>query len=94
MIEPNTQNLHLKQSLRNPLQVLLCPFHLTFLVLWYLRARILKLYDQTRELKIGDLIEIIPYHVCSTVNLYDELIGVRNGEVEVTWPIWARGKVR
>ena len=61
---------------------------------WGEEYGMLKLYDPTRDLKIGDLIEIIPYHVCSTVNLYDELIGVRNGEVEAMWPIWARGKVR
>jgi 3-hydroxy-D-aspartate aldolase len=31
-------------------------------------------------------------HVCTTVNLADELIGVRDGRVEQIWPILARGK--
>ena len=52
---------------------------------------IMNLHDPKRNLKIGDLIEVVPYHCCPTVNLYDELIGVRKGEVETIWPIWARG---
>jgi len=61
---------------------------------WGEEYGILKLTNPHRDLKIGDLIEVIPFHVCSTVNLYDELVGLRNGELEVIWPIWARGKVR
>lgn len=61
---------------------------------WGEEYGMLTLYDPMRELKIGDPVEVIPYHCCSTVNLYDELVGVRNGEVEVTWPIWARGRMR
>jgi len=61
---------------------------------WGEEYGIIKVYDKKKEIKIGDLLEIIPYHCCSTVNLYDELFGVRNDEVEARWPIWARGKVR
>lgn len=42
--------------------------------------------------KIGDRMAFHPIHVCTTVNLADELIGVRGGRVEVVWPIAARGK--
>lgn len=42
--------------------------------------------------RIGDKIAFYPIHVCTTVNLSDELIGVRNGQVEKVWPILARGK--
>jgi D-serine deaminase-like pyridoxal phosphate-dependent protein len=41
---------------------------------------------------IGDRIAFYPIHVCTTVNLSDELIGVRDGRVEKVWPILARGK--
>jgi D-serine deaminase-like pyridoxal phosphate-dependent protein len=41
---------------------------------------------------IGDRLEIIPNHVCPTVNLADELIGIRNGKMETLIPIEARGK--
>ncbi len=42
--------------------------------------------------RIGDKMAFYPIHVCTTVNLSDELIGVRNGVVEVVWPVLARGK--
>ena len=42
--------------------------------------------------KVGDRIAFHPIHVCTTVNLSDELIGVRGARVEKVWPILARGK--
>jgi D-serine deaminase-like pyridoxal phosphate-dependent protein len=42
--------------------------------------------------KIGERIAWHPIHVCTTVNLSDELIGVRGEKVEVVWPVAARGK--
>jgi len=44
------------------------------------------------DLEVGDRIEWIPPHVCTTVNLYDTMIGVRDGRVENVWEIGARGK--
>jgi len=41
---------------------------------------------------VGDRIAFHPIHVCTTVNLSDELIGVRGDRVEQVWPILARGK--
>lgn len=41
---------------------------------------------------VGDRLAFYPLHVCTTVNLSDELIGVRNGRVETIWPVLARGK--
>ena len=43
---------------------------------------------------IGDRVEIIPNHVCPSLNLMDELTIVRDGEIIDVWPIAARGKVR
>lgn len=43
---------------------------------------------------IGERIEIIPNHICPSVNLLDELNIVRDGQVIDVWPIAARGKVR
>jgi D-serine deaminase-like pyridoxal phosphate-dependent protein len=42
--------------------------------------------------EIGERIAFFPNHVCTTVNLSNELVGVRNGRVEVVWPVAARGK--
>jgi D-serine deaminase-like pyridoxal phosphate-dependent protein len=44
-------------------------------------------------LNVGDTITLLPSHVCTTVNLHDQFVGVRNGVVEVVWPIAARGHV-
>jgi D-serine deaminase-like pyridoxal phosphate-dependent protein len=42
--------------------------------------------------KIGERLRFIPNHVCTAVNLSDELIGLRNGQIVTVWPIEARGK--
>jgi D-serine deaminase-like pyridoxal phosphate-dependent protein len=42
--------------------------------------------------KIGERLRFVPNHVCTAVNLADELIGVRDGRVATIWPILARGK--
>ena len=40
---------------------------------------------------LGDQVRLIPVNCDPTVNLYDHLIGVRNGVVEAVWPVDARG---
>jgi len=47
-----------------------------------------------RKPQIGERVSIIPNHCCLVSNLFDEVIGVRNGQVEVTWQVTARGTVR
>jgi D-serine deaminase-like pyridoxal phosphate-dependent protein len=44
--------------------------------------------------EIGERVTIIPNHACTTVNMHDEVVGMRNGKVEVIWPVLARGTVR
>lgn len=44
------------------------------------------------ELKPGDKVELIPNHVCTTVNLHDRFYGVREGRLESVWPIEGRGR--
>jgi D-serine deaminase-like pyridoxal phosphate-dependent protein len=43
---------------------------------------------------VGDQIEIIPSHGCTTCNLYREYIVHRNGTVTDVWPIEGSGKLR
>ena len=43
------------------------------------------------KLKLGDKIRLIPGHCDPTVNLYDWIVGHRDGIVETVWPIAARG---
>ena len=40
---------------------------------------------------LGSQVRLIPVNCDPTVNLYDHLIGVRNGMVEAVWPVDARG---
>jgi D-serine deaminase-like pyridoxal phosphate-dependent protein len=44
--------------------------------------------------KIGDVVSVVPNHCCVVSNMVDEVYGVRHGQVEVTWPVAARGTVR
>ena len=44
--------------------------------------------------QVGDVVRILPNHVCVAVNLQDEVVVHRGGEAEATWPVAARGKVR
>ena len=43
------------------------------------------------QVALGDVLWLVPGHCDPTVNLYDELIGVRHGHVASIWPISARG---
>ena len=45
-------------------------------------------------IEVGDRIEFIVPHVCTTINLHDTIVGIRNGRVEELWDVQARGKVR
>ena len=44
--------------------------------------------------KVGDVVSVVPNHCCVVSNMVDEVYGVRDGKVEVTWPVAARGTVR
>jgi D-serine deaminase-like pyridoxal phosphate-dependent protein len=46
-----------------------------------------------RELLVGDVVEILPSHVCTTINQHDVMVGIRNGRVETIWPIETRGHI-
>jgi len=47
-----------------------------------------------RPPEIGDRVTIVPNHACVTVNLHDQIVMHRAGEIVETLPIAARGKVR
>jgi D-serine deaminase-like pyridoxal phosphate-dependent protein len=46
-----------------------------------------------QPLEVGDVIALLPSHICTTINLHDVMVGVRGGYVEAIWPIEARGHV-
>jgi D-serine deaminase-like pyridoxal phosphate-dependent protein len=49
---------------------------------------------QDSPIRIGDRIEIIPSHGCTTSNLYSEFVVHRSGLVSAAWPIEGRGKLQ
>lgn len=44
--------------------------------------------------QVGEVVRIVPNHVCPVVNLVDELVTVRGGKITGTLPVAARGKLR
>lgn len=48
--------------------------------------------DPLGVLKVGDKLKLIPGHCDPTCNVHDWYVGLRNGKVEVVWPVSARGK--
>jgi D-serine deaminase-like pyridoxal phosphate-dependent protein len=73
------------------------------LLLEYPEAQVYKLNEEhghvdvsrcERRPRIGDRVSVVPNHACGTVNVYDEIVLHRGGEVVETLPIRARGKVR
>ncbi len=43
---------------------------------------------------VGEVLTVVPNHVCTTVNMHDEIFTVRKGEAVGCWKIAARGKTR
>ncbi len=41
---------------------------------------------------VGERVRVIPNHVCIVVHLNDVVYGIRNGELETTWRVEARGR--
>ena len=48
----------------------------------------------SRKPQIGEQLRIIPNHACVVTNLHDEIVAHREGKVEATWQVLARGKTR
>lgn len=47
-----------------------------------------------RQPRLGELMRIVPNHVCTCINLHDRVYGVRDGEVVNEWTVAGRGKVQ
>src|SRR5690349_13186882 len=54
----------------------------------------LNIQRSERRYRVGDRLSVIPNHVCTTVNMHDEIYGVRGEHVEEIWRVEGRGKVR
>lgn len=70
------------------------------LILEYPDAQIVKLNEEhgwvdlsacAARPQIGERVTLLVNHCCVANNLFNEIVGHRNGEVEVIWPVAARG---
>jgi D-serine deaminase-like pyridoxal phosphate-dependent protein len=50
------------------------------------------LYLEDANPMVGDKVEVIPSHGCTTINLHDRFYAVRGERLEAVWEIAARGK--
>ena len=50
--------------------------------------------ERSETLAVGDRVSLITPHVCTTVNLHDTIVGIRDQHVAAVWDIQARGKVK
>ncbi len=55
---------------------------------------IINLAEAADKPKVGDKQEFVVGYSDTTVNLHDELVGIRGGKVEVVWSILGRGKLK
>lgn len=54
----------------------------------------LDITKSSHSFRVGETITVIPNHVCACVNMHDEVFYVRKGQVQGSWKVAARGKVR
>jgi D-serine deaminase-like pyridoxal phosphate-dependent protein len=46
----------------------------------------------SRQPAVGEVVQVVPNHVCTVVNLFDEYVVTQAGSNVDTWPVAARGK--
>lgn len=54
----------------------------------------LNIKRSSHQYRVGERLEIIPNHVCSTVNMHNQIYGVIGERVETVWEVTGRGKVQ
>jgi D-serine deaminase-like pyridoxal phosphate-dependent protein len=47
-----------------------------------------------RKPELGERLTVIPNHCCVVSNLFNQIVGLRHKQVEVIWPVAARGMVQ
>ncbi|MGC2204052.1 MAG: D-TA family PLP-dependent enzyme, partial [Stellaceae bacterium] len=50
--------------------------------------------EGARRPKVGELVSVIPNHVCVVTNLHDRIYAARQGRVENFYEVSARGKMQ
>jgi D-serine deaminase-like pyridoxal phosphate-dependent protein len=47
-----------------------------------------------REFQVGERVHVIPNHICTAVNLHEQVYGLRGDSVETIWTVDGRGKLQ
>ena len=42
--------------------------------------------------KIGEILYVIPWHICPTTAMYDKVLMVSDGKLQKFWDVTARGR--
>ena len=72
-------------------------------ILEYPQAKIYNLNEEhgyvdvsacTQRPEIGERVRVIPNHCCAVSNLFNQIVGIRQDQVEVEWQVAARGAVQ
>ncbi len=50
--------------------------------------------DDLTGFSVGQVLSVIPNHVCTCINMHDDVLLARNGKIIGSWRVAARGKVR
>ena len=50
--------------------------------------------DDLSQFSVGQVLSVIPNHVCTCINMHDEVLLARAGKIVDSWTVAARGKVR
>jgi D-serine deaminase-like pyridoxal phosphate-dependent protein len=53
---------------------------------------ILDLRNSGWQPQVGEQVRLVPNHVCIVVHLHEIVYGLRNGRIETSWPVAARGR--
>jgi D-serine deaminase-like pyridoxal phosphate-dependent protein len=54
----------------------------------------LDISSSNHQFHVGEVLTVIPNHVCTCVNMHDEVFLLRGGDVVGSWRVAARGKIR
>jgi D-serine deaminase-like pyridoxal phosphate-dependent protein len=49
--------------------------------------------DDLRGFAVGQVLSIVPNHVCTCINMHDNVLLARNGRIVGSWKVAGRGKV-
>jgi D-serine deaminase-like pyridoxal phosphate-dependent protein len=53
----------------------------------------LDITKSAKKFQVGDVLTVIPNHVCASINMHDTVVTLRQGEAVGSWRVAARGRV-